>query len=93
MRKNLFDRVLVISPAEYNRVVGLALVCPITSKIKSYPFEVILPNKLKISGAILSDQIKSIDWRARKAKFIVKTPKTIFVDVIAKIHTIIDCHF
>lgn len=80
---------LVISPTVYNSKVGLALICPITSKIKAYPFEVILPDKLKVNGAILSDQIKSLDWRARKAKFIAKAPLEIVNDVIAKIKTII----
>jgi len=56
---------LVISPAAYNSLVGLALMCPITSKIKGYPFEVLIPKKFKINGAILADQIKSLDWRTR----------------------------
>ncbi len=80
---------LIISPAAYNRKVGLALICPITSKVKGYPFEVILPDKFKINGAILSDQIKSLDWQARKAKFIIKAPLEIINDVIAKIKTIL----
>ena len=80
---------LVISPTAYNNKVGLALMCPITSKIKEYPFEVILPDKFKIKGAILSDQIKSLDWHARKAKFIAKAPLETINDVIAKIKTII----
>jgi mRNA interferase MazF len=80
---------LVISPHLYNSKVGLALMCPITSQIKGYPFEVILPAKHKISGAILADQIKSLDWRTRKAKFVCKTPTNILAEVIAKIQTII----
>lgn len=80
---------LVISPSVYNNTVGLALVCPVTSKIKGYPFEVILPNEFKVKGAILSDQIKSLDWNARRAKFIDKAPRKITHEVIAKIKTII----
>lgn len=76
---------LVISPRSYNEKVGLALVCPITSQIKGYPFEVVLPEGLKIKGAILSDQIKSLDWQARKAKLIVKLPTTIVRDVLLRI--------
>jgi len=57
---------LVISPKDYNAKVGLALVCPITSKIKGYPFEVVLPPGL-ITGAVLSDQVSSLDWRVRNA--------------------------
>ncbi len=80
---------LVISPASYNGAVGLALICPITSKVKGYPFEVLLSKKFKISGAILSDQLKNLDWRIRKAKFISKAPVDIVKEVIEKIHTII----
>jgi len=83
---------LVVSPASYNGAVGLALICPITSKIKGYPFEVLLPKKHKINGAILTDQIKSLDWRARKAKFISKAPAEIVSEAIEKIHTIISYH-
>lgn len=61
---------IVISPKSYNSKVGLALFQPITSKQKGYPFEVILPNNLPISGVILSDQIKSRDWKIRKIKYI-----------------------
>lgn len=59
---------LVLSPRRYNEKVGLALLCPITSQVKGYPFEVKISEK-KISGVVLSDQIKSLDWRARKVKY------------------------
>lgn len=49
---------LVLSPAAYNGKVGLAILCPVTSNVKNYPFEVLIPNGLQISGAILSDQVK-----------------------------------
>jgi len=52
---------LVVSPKEYNRKVGLALFCPVTSQVKGYPFEVLLPSGLAASGAVLSDQVKSLD--------------------------------
>lgn len=52
---------LVISPVQYNKKVGLALLCPITSHVKGYPFEVLLPPGLPVNGAILSDQVKSLD--------------------------------
>ena len=58
---------LVLSPASYNGTVGLAIVCPITNQAKGYPFEVLLPSDLPIEGAVLSDQVRSLDWRARKA--------------------------
>ena len=81
---------LVVSPKAYNLKVGLALFCPVTSNVKGYPFEVILPDTLKISGAILSDQVKSLDWHARNAKLITCVPKDIIEDVLAKIHTLLD---
>lgn len=82
---------LVLSPLSYNATVGLALMCPITSKIKGYPFEVRLqvPGKSKIAGVVLSDQIKSLDWRIRKAKFIAKAPGEIVAEVLAKIQAIL----
>lgn len=57
---------LVISPKEYNQKTNLAIFCPITNQIKGYPFEVKIPDNLRISGAILSDQIKSLDWNCSK---------------------------
>lgn len=76
---------LVVSPRAYNDKVGLALFCPITSQVKGYAFEVVLPAKLKISGAVLSDQIKSLDWRARKVKRICIAPQQATDEVLAKI--------
>ena len=80
---------LVISPISYNGAVGLALMCPITSKVKGYPFEVVLSKKFKISGAILSDQIKNLDWRIRKAKYISRASAEIVKEVIEKIRAVI----
>src|SRR6185295_464923 len=65
---------LVVSPASYNGKVGLALLCPITSQVKGYPFEVLVPDGLPVRGAILADQIKSLDWRARKAELLSRLP-------------------
>lgn len=79
---------IVISPANYNEKTGLAIFCPITSKEKGYPFEVKLRSK-KISGVILSDQIKSLDWKARKAEFIMKASDSIMEDVISKLKLLI----
>ncbi len=74
---------LTISPHSYNLKTGLGLFMPITSKIKGYPFEVII-NKDEIQGAILCDQIRSLDWKARKAKFAMRVPLSIMEEVIAK---------
>lgn len=80
---------MVVSPKAYNSKVGLALFCPITSQIKGYPFEVGLPSGLRVSGAILSDQVKSLDWRARKATRIERAPADVIEDVLAKIMVLV----
>lgn len=80
---------VVLSPLAYNRKVGLALFCPVTSQVKGYPFEVHIPAKLPIQGAILSDQLKSMDWRVRKARRICKLPVTVVDEVLGKIHALI----
>jgi len=76
---------VVLSPAAYNGKVGLALFCPITSQVKGYPFEVALPDGLPISGVILADQVKSLDWRAREVEKIAKLPDNIMKDVMTKV--------
>jgi mRNA interferase MazF len=80
---------LVLSPKAYNGKVGLAILCPITSQVKGYPFEVLIPDGLEISGAILSDQVKSLDWKARKAEFSCKLPPVAFNEVVQKLSTLI----
>jgi len=81
---------LVISPGPYNRRVGLALLCPVTSQVKGYPFEVALPPGLKATGAVLSDQVKSLDWRVRKAKRVCTVPSEVLEETIAKILALVD---
>jgi mRNA interferase MazF len=80
---------LVVSPAEYNRRVGLALMCPITSKAKGYPFEVSLPSNLKISGVVLSDQVKSLDWRAREAQIADVASESTTAEVLGKLNALL----
>ena len=80
---------LVLSPEIYNEKVGLAILCPITSKVKGYPFEVIIPKGLEAKGAILSDQVKSLDWRARKAEFYCKLPSAAVDEVLQKLETLL----
>ena len=76
---------LVLSPAQYNGKVGLALLCPITSQIKGYPFEVMIPEGLPVNGVVLSDQVKSLDWRARRAEFAGRVPTAQIQEVLAKL--------
>lgn len=80
---------LVLSPAAYNGKVRLALLCPITSQQKGYPFEVVLPSGLPVTGVILADQVKSLDWNARQASFIARLPANIVADVLAKLTTLL----
>lgn len=81
---------LCISAFEYNTKVGLALFCPITSKIKDYPFEVILPQSLKTHGAILSDHIKSLDFHSRDLTYIETLPEEQLEEVLQKIFVLIE---
>ncbi len=81
---------LVLSPRPYNRKVGLALVCPITSRVKGYPFEVVLPPGLEAQGAILCDQVKSLDWRARRATYFGSVPDAVMEEVTARILALVD---
>jgi mRNA interferase MazF len=80
---------IVVSHIEYNRKVGLALLCPITSRAKGYPFEVALPAGLALRGVVLSDQVKSLDWRARRAALIAQAPATVLEQVVARISALI----
>ena len=57
---------LVVSSTTYNEKTGLAIFCPITNQVKGYPFEVKLPAGLKVTGAVLSDHVKNLDWKARR---------------------------
>lgn len=81
---------LVISPRAYNAKVGLALLCPVTSRAKGYPFEVALPEGLGISGVVLSDQVKSLDWRARRSKRAGRAPSDTIAEVLARLSALLD---
>ncbi len=80
---------LVVSPAVYNGKVGLAILCPITNQIKGYPFEVVIPAGLQVTGVVLSDQVKSLDWKARNAEFICKLPEQITTEVLKKLNSLL----
>lgn len=81
---------LVISPKAYNAKVGLALFCPVTSRAKGYPFEVVLPEGSGVIGVVLADQLKSLDWRARKAKLIEGASYELLAMVTARILPLLD---
>ena len=75
---------VVLSPKSYNERSSLVVVVPVTRQIKRYPFEVVLPAGLPVSGAVLSDQIKSVDWRARDARFICSLPEAVLNSVLQR---------
>ena len=81
---------LVLSPREYNRRVGLALLCPVTSAVKGYPFEVVLPPGIGFQGAVLADQVKSLDWRVRRARYAGEAPAETMQEVVARILVLVD---
>ena len=80
---------LVVSPRSYNGKVGLALVCPVTSRVKGYPFEVSLPDEGEVTGVVLADQVKSLDWRAREASRIGEASAKVVAEVLARIRTLV----
>jgi mRNA interferase MazF len=80
---------LVLSPQAYNGKAGLLVCCPITSKVKGYPFEVPLPDGLGVTGVVLADQVKSLDWQARRADFIAQVSPDVVKDVLAKLNTLL----
>ena len=80
---------VVLSPGIYNEKVELAILCPVTNQIKGYPFEVLMPDGLPVSGVILADQIKSLDWRVRDAEWICTLPPQVVVEVLQKVGTLL----
>ena len=80
---------IVLSPENYNSKTGLAILCPVTSQVKGYPFEVVLPQRLPVSGAILSDQVKCLDWRAREIELICTSPDDTISEVFEKLATLL----
>lgn len=81
---------VVVSPRSYNGKVGLGLFCPITSRAKGYPFEVALPLDIPISGVVLADQVKSLDWRARRVEFAGRLPDDVSVEVVGKLAALLE---
>lgn len=80
---------LVLTPAAYNRPVGLAVFCPVTQQAKGYRFETALPPGLRVEGVVLADHVRSLDWRTRRAEFICPAPAEVVDDVAAKVQALI----
>lgn len=80
---------VILSPGVYNGKVGLAILCPITNQIKGYPFEVLVPTGMAVAGAILADQVKNLDWRARNAELICTLPPQTVTEALRKLGTLL----
>ena len=80
---------VVLSPLAYNDKVGLAIFCPITSQEKGYPFEVKIPKGLEVSGVVLTDQVKSLDWRARNAERMCTLPPGVMTEILGKLNVLL----
>ena len=78
-------RAVVLSPREYHRKTAFVVVCPITTTIKGYPFEVVLPEGLAVVGAVLSDQVKSLDRHVRDIEVVGKVPDAVINEITAKL--------
>jgi mRNA interferase MazF len=81
---------VVLSPASYNGKVGLALLCPLTSRVKGYPFEVSIPAGLPVGGVVLADQVKCLDWKARRAEFLCRLPPEATAEILGKLGVLLD---
>jgi mRNA interferase MazF len=81
---------VVLSPSSYNRKVELGVFCPVTDRAKGYAWEVPIPDGLGISGVILADQIRSLDWTERRARFVGTLPRATLDEVLDKALAVID---
>ena len=80
---------VVLSPQSYNNKTGLAILCPVTNQIKGYPFEVLIPEELPVKGAILADQVKSLDWRVRRAELICTLSDETISEILQMLGTLL----
>ena len=81
---------LVMSSDDYNRRVGLAVVCPISNQSKGYTFEVAIPAGIGVTGVVMADQAKSVDWQGRGAVFRCEMPAFIVSEVLERIISLIE---
>jgi mRNA interferase MazF len=80
---------LILSPHAYNSRARLAIACPITTQIKGYPFEVALPSGGAVTGVVLADHVKNLDWQARHVEFAVKAPAEVVTDVRERLRVLL----
>jgi mRNA interferase MazF len=74
---------LVVSSTVFNRHTGLAMVCPITNAFRGFPFHVPVPAEAPLTGYVMVEQLKSIDYASRKAKFVAKAPRAVLDEVLS----------
>lgn len=79
----------VVSSEVYNGKVGLALLYPVAIREKDYPFEVVIPEGLPVSGIVLLDQLISLEWRIRRAEFIRSLPDSVTQEVLKKVEVLL----
>jgi mRNA interferase MazF len=80
---------LILSPRAYNAKARLAIACPITSHAKGYPFEVALPDDSKVTGVVLADHVKNLDWNARRVQFAATAPAEVLTDVRERLRVLL----
>ena len=80
---------VVLSPRGYNKPSGLALCCPVTNRAKGYPFEVPLPPAAPATGVVLVDQVRNLDWHARKAEFIGELDQETLIEALEKLRPLV----
>ncbi|RIK86183.1 MAG: mRNA-degrading endonuclease [Planctomycetota bacterium] len=74
---------LVVSKTLFNKHTGLAILCPITNTSRGYPFHVAVPDESKLTGFVMVEQIKSVDFGSRKVKYVEKAPRSVLNEVLA----------
>jgi mRNA interferase MazF len=80
---------LILSPRAYNVKARLAIACPITSHAKGYPFEVALPKEGEVTGVVLADHVKNLDWNARRVEFAATAPADVLTDVKERLRVLL----
>jgi mRNA interferase MazF len=80
---------LILSPRVYNAKARLAIACPVTSHAKGYPFEVALPERGKVTGVVLADHVKNLDWSARRVEFAATAPLEVLTEVRERLRTLL----
>jgi mRNA interferase MazF len=81
---------VVLSPRSYNKPSGLALFCPITNRAKGYPFEVPLPENAPVTGVVLVDQVRNLDWHVREAEFIGEVDLETLAELLARLAPLVE---